>query len=110
MNRLVNEKTRTQPRDEWIKRFNEAGVPCGPINNLEEVFSDPQVLHQEMVLESLQPTGPVRMTGFPVKLTEAPARLRSPSPQLGEHTREILEEAGYERNEIEQFILANVVA
>jgi len=110
MNRMVNERTRTLPRDEWIKRFNEAGVPCGPINNLEEVFSDPQVLHQEMVIESPQPTGPVKMPGFPVKLTEAPARLRRPSPQLGEQTREILEEAGYDPHEIEQFIQADMVA
>ncbi len=109
INRILNEKTRALPRAEWIKRFNKAGVPCGPINNLEEVFSDPQVLHQEMVLESSQPTGPVKMTGFPVKLTEAPARLRRPSPQQGEHTREILKETGYGPHEIEQFIQADIV-
>ena len=109
INRFVEEKTRTLPRDEWIKRFNEAGVPCGPINNLEEVFSDPQVLHQEMVLKSPQPTGPVKMPGFPVKMTHAPAKLRRPSPQIGEHNREILLEAGYSKAEIDQLEQAAVI-
>jgi crotonobetainyl-CoA:carnitine CoA-transferase CaiB-like acyl-CoA transferase len=109
INRIVNEKMRALPRDEWMQRFNQAGVPCGPINNLKEVFSDPQVLHQEMVLESNQPTGPVRMPGFPVKLSCAPARLRRPSPQIGEHNREILLEAGYSDAEIDRLEQAGVI-
>lgn len=109
INNIVNQKTRTQPRDVWIERFNQAGVPCGPINNLKEVFSDPQVLHQEMLLESEQPTGKVKMTGFPVKMTESPARLRRPSPQLSEHAAEILLETGYSREEIERLKKAKVI-
>jgi len=109
INRIINEKTQTQPRDALMERFNQAGVPCGPINNLKEVFSDPQVLHQEMVLESAQPTGPVKMTGFPVKMTHAPAKLRRPSPQIGEHNRGILLEAGYSAEEIDQFEQASVI-
>jgi crotonobetainyl-CoA:carnitine CoA-transferase CaiB-like acyl-CoA transferase len=109
INRIVNEKTQKQPRDVLMERFNQAGIPCGPINNLKEVFSDPQVLHQEMVLESPQPTGPVKMTGFPVKLTHAPAKMRRPSPQIGEHNREILHEAGYSKAEIDGLEQAGVI-
>ena len=109
INRIVNEKMRILPRDEWMKRFNAAGVPCGPINNLKEVFSDPQVLHQEMVLESPQPTGPVRMPGFPVKMSQAPARLRRRSPQIGEHNREILLKAGYSASEIDRLEASGVI-
>ena len=109
INRIVNEKTQTQPRDALMQRFNQAGIPCGPINNLKEVFSDPQVLHQEMVLESPQPTGKVKMTGFPVKMTTAPAKLRRPSPQIGEHNREVLLEAGYSNLEIDQFEKTSVI-
>jgi CoA:oxalate CoA-transferase len=109
INCIINEKTQTQPRDALMDRFNRAGVPCGPINNLKEVFSDPQVLHQEMVLESDQPTGPVRMPGFPVKMTHAPARLRRPSPQIGEHNREVLNEAGYSAEEIDRLEKASVI-
>jgi crotonobetainyl-CoA:carnitine CoA-transferase CaiB-like acyl-CoA transferase len=103
MNRMVNEKTSMRSKAEWIERFNKAGVPCGPVNDLKEAFSDPQVLHQEMVLESPQPTGKVKMTGFPVKLTDSPAKLRKPSPQLGEHTQEILEAAGYSTVDIHRY-------
>jgi crotonobetainyl-CoA:carnitine CoA-transferase CaiB-like acyl-CoA transferase len=109
INRIINEKTQTQPRDALMERFHKAGIPCGPINNLKEVFSDPQVLHQEMLLESDQPTGKVRMTGFPVKMTQAPAKLRRPSPQIGEHNREVLHEAGYSAEEIDQLEQASVI-
>ena len=107
---ILPEITRRKTQKFWVDGLADLPVPAGPVNTLDQVFSDPQVLHQEMLLNSPQPTGPVKMTGFPVKLTEAPAQLRRPSPQLGEQTREILAEAGYELSEIEQFIAANVVA
>jgi crotonobetainyl-CoA:carnitine CoA-transferase CaiB-like acyl-CoA transferase len=97
-------------RDEWIARLNQAGVPCGPVNNLAQAFADPQVLHQEMVLESPQPSGPVKMPGFPIKLSNTPARLRRPSPQVGEHTREVLHELGYHDEGIQRLIYDRVVA
>jgi crotonobetainyl-CoA:carnitine CoA-transferase CaiB-like acyl-CoA transferase len=79
-----------------IERLNGAGVPCGRVMNLAEVFSDPQVLAQDMVLEADHPGhGLVRITGFPIKLSLTPARLRHPTPRLGEHTDEILHTLGY---------------
>lgn len=101
INQIVGNRIRARSRAEWIELLNKAGVPCGPIYNLKEVFSDPQVLHQEMVLESPQPSGPIKMPGFPVKIAEAPGRLRRPSPQLGEHTVEVLSEIGYKPEEID---------
>lgn len=111
INAIVQGVISTKKRDEWIDILNQAGVPCGPVNNLKQVFSDPQVLHQEMVLESAQPGGPVKMPGFPVKLARTPARLRMPSPQMGEHSTEVLRELGYSEEEIENLIkTAAVVA
>jgi len=109
INKIIQKITVGKKRDEWIALLNQAGVPCGPVNNMQQVFSDPQVLHQEMLLESNQPGGPVKMPGFPVKLSRTPARLSRPSPQLGEHTLSVLRELGYPEEEIEDLVKTGVV-
>lgn len=76
---------------EWIEHLNAAGVPCGRVHSLRETFDDPQVQAQQMRLELDQGEhGRVPTTGFPVKMSEAPAAVYRPVPALGEHTREIL--------------------
>jgi crotonobetainyl-CoA:carnitine CoA-transferase CaiB-like acyl-CoA transferase len=93
---LIEAVTATATVEQWIERLNAAGVPCGRVMNLAEVFSDSQVLAQEMVLEVEHPGhGRVCMTGFPVKLGRTPAQLRRPAPALGEHTDEVLRSLGY---------------
>ena len=109
INKIVANRIRTRSRAEWIEIFNKEGVPCGPIYNLKEAFSDPQVLHQEMVLESPQPSGKIKMPGFPVKISEVPAKIRRPSPQVGEHTIEVLKELGYSDEEISLIQNAKIV-
>jgi crotonobetainyl-CoA:carnitine CoA-transferase CaiB-like acyl-CoA transferase len=107
---LINQRTSQASVAEWIERLNRAGVPCGRVMTLADVFADPQVLAQEMVIEADHPGhGPVRMTGFPVKLAATPARLRHPAPALGQHTDEILEAAGYDAGQIAALRQAGVV-
>ena len=87
----INEVTSLRTVDHWIEVINDAGCPCGRVMDLAEVFSDPQVLSQEMVLDQVHPGhGTVRMTGFPVKLSHTPAKLRRPAPDLGADTEAIL--------------------
>ena len=91
---LVDELNRTfSQRDvhEWLADLIQAGLPCGPINLIPEVFSHPQAQAREMTLESEHPTaGTVRLTGFPYKLSQTPAEIHRPPPLLGEHTEEVL--------------------
>jgi formyl-CoA transferase len=102
LNDIVNGITSKKPMGEWIEYLNAQGVPCGPIYNLAQTFADPQVKHQEMVLEQDQPAGKVKTLGFPIKMSDTPARIRRPSPQLGEHAEEILGELGFSAEKIKE--------
>ncbi|MEX6507124.1 CaiB/BaiF CoA transferase family protein [Jiella sp. M17.18] len=110
LNALVDEAMRHETQATWIEKLNAAGVPCGRVQTLGEVFEDPQVLEQEMVLSVEHPGhGTVRMTGFPMKFSETPSQVRHPAPDLGQHTEAVLTEAGYSAEEIAAFRAAGVV-
>ena len=91
----------TQPRAHWLALLEANDIPCGPINDYAQVFADPQVLAREMVVETDHPTlGHLRTLGSPIKLSATPADVSRRAPQLGEHTDEVLSEAGYSGAEI----------
>ncbi len=109
LNEIINQITSKRTMAEWIEYLNKEGVPCGPIYNLAQTFEDPQVKHQEMVLELEQPTGKVKTLGFPVKMSDTPAGIRRPAPQLGQHNEEILAELGYSGEKIKELKEKGVV-
>ena len=99
----------TDTQDNWIERLNAAGVPCGKVLNVSDVMADPQIAAQEMVIDIDHPGhGVVRMVGFPVKLSDTPARVRHPAPDLGQHTREVLSQAGLDATEIDRLTAAKI--
>ena len=101
INALINARIAQAPKAYWIETLNAAGVPCGVVMNLADVFADPQTLSQEMVMTVPHPGhGAVKMTGFPLKFHEAPCTVRYPVPELGAHTASVLQALGYSAPEI----------
>ena len=85
----------------WLERLESAGIPCGPINAYADVFADAQVLAREMVVETDHPTlGRIRTLGTPLKLSATPLTPGRPAPTLGEHTNQVLVEAGLRPEEV----------
>jgi crotonobetainyl-CoA:carnitine CoA-transferase CaiB-like acyl-CoA transferase len=77
----------------WSNILHEAEVPCAPVQTIDQVFDDPQVVHRRMLAEVEHPSaGKIRMAGIPVKFSVTPASVRLPPPRLGEHTWRVLED------------------
>ena len=95
---------------EWTAILNDAGVPAGPVNTVPAALDQPQVAAREMVVEVDHPVaGRLRQLGSPIKLSGQPASVRRPPPVLGEHSDEILAEAGYGPAEISALREAGVI-
>ena len=110
MNAEIEAITVGRSSEAWIKAFNDAGVPAGYIYSIDEVFNDPQVKHLQMASPVHHPElGDISLVAQPMTLSDAPFRIRSATPKLGEHTDEVLGAIGYTDGEIEQFHLNEVV-
>jgi len=100
----------TKSRDEWIEFLKDKDVCVSKVNDFDEVFRDPQILHRRMVIEMDHPSeGKVKQVGIAIKLSDTPGRVKSFGPILGEHTQEILGQLGYSKKEINKFLGAKIV-
>ncbi len=98
-------------RDEWIERFTAADVLCGPIFTYDDVLADPQFQHNDMVGELIDQDGEVmKILRTPIRLSQTPAQVRTPMPDLGQHTETILQELGYTGEAIERLRDQGIVA
>ncbi|MGI9319456.1 MAG: CaiB/BaiF CoA transferase family protein [bacterium] len=97
--------------EHWLHRFDQGGLPVGPILSVTEMHNDPQAIARNMVINTRHPiAGEVKTLGMPVKFSETSCEIRSPAPLLGQHTRQVLGEAGYSTVEIEQMIVSGDAA
>lgn len=91
LTRIISEITAKQSMRHWLDALEGAGVPCGPINNLEQVFAEPQALARGLRMELPHPTaGKVALTRSPMRFSETPVQHETPPPTLGQHTDEVL--------------------
>ena len=99
---ILEEALGQRTTDEWLPCMEEEDLWAAPVKSLSEVFTDPQVLHNNMVVSVDSPIGKLRMPGIPYKLSKTPAQIRTAPPTLGQHTEEVLKSIGYTQDEIDQ--------
>jgi formyl-CoA transferase len=103
LNAEIEKRLQSNTSDHWIEALNEAGVACGRINNIKEVFEEPQIKHLGMLKKvTSKHLGEQTLMGQPVTLTRTPSTIARAAPKRGEHTEEILSEIGYAPEQLKQ--------
>ena len=110
LNAEIATYTRSKPSEEWVELLNANGVPCGPINTIDKMFDDPQVKHLGLAAPVVSANqGELNLVSQAVSMSRASRSIRSATPELGEHTDDILFELGYGAIEIEKLYAETVV-
>lgn len=107
----TRERLRKKSSAEWLRLFGEADIWAGPVYGYKELVEDAQALHNGTFVEYEHPTeGRVKTPGFPIKFSKTPSKVERGAPLAGEHTREVLAEAGYDDTAIDRLAAAGIVA
>jgi crotonobetainyl-CoA:carnitine CoA-transferase CaiB-like acyl-CoA transferase len=107
---ICQARLRERPTAEWVTLMNDAGVPCGPVLKVDEVFADPQVKHLGMAADVVSPhLGPMQLVRTPFDMSRTPPSVRTAAPAPGEHTRDVLTALGLSVAEIEELAAEGVI-
>lgn len=107
---VLSDRTVTRTSSDWLERMEAAGLPAGPVLDILEMHRDPHARAREMFVETDHPVaGPTQAIGLPVKFSETPGGIVRPAPLLGQHGREVLEEAGYAPDQIDALARSGAV-
>jgi formyl-CoA transferase len=107
---ILREAFSTRSAAEWVEMLNAAGVACGPINTVDQVFADPQIQTANLVREvSNAAWGPHKVLALPVHLSRTPARVERAAPMTGEHTRDVLASLGYDVATLDALLADGVI-
>ena len=110
LNAEINKYTETKSSETWVKEFNAAGVPCGPIYSIDQVFADAQVQHLGMAQHVPNDENRhIQLVGQPLTLSRTPSKMAARPPEFGEHTEEVLAEFGFAVDEIKELRERKVV-
>lgn len=109
-NAALSEVLQHKPTAHWVEKFDEAGIPAGPINTIDKVFADPQVQHLGIASPVHSPLyGETRLVASPINFSGAQKKIRNPTPEAGAHTDEVLQWLGYSKAEIEKMRVAGAI-
>ena len=110
LNKLIEEVTISKTSDEWVVKLEKVGVPCGPINSIDKVFSDPQVKHLG-IAQSVDtiPFGQTELVGQPFNLSRSPSIMKQRPPEKGEHNADVLLDLGFSNKELDEFKSKNII-
>ena len=107
---ILNAELIKKTSDEWLKIFDDNGLPCGPINSINEMFEDPQTIEREMIIEvDNKKAGTSKAIGMPIKFSKSKTEKSKGAPNLGEHTKEIMKIFDYNDEQIEDFYNRKVI-
>ena len=110
INTAIAERTSTNGSDHWLARLEEAGIPAGPINRMDQVFADPQVRHLRIAKDVVHPRlGGQSMVGSAITIAGVPTGIRTPTPDAGQDTDGVLAELGYDAEERAALRAARVI-
>ena len=110
LNKLIEEVTISKTSDEWVVKLEKVGVPCGPINSIDKVFSDQQVKHLG-IAQSVDtiPFGQTELVGQPFNLSRSPSIMKQRPPEKGEHNADVLLDLGFINEELDEFKSKNII-